>query len=261
MKKIIFLLLSIILVSILNFSCSSVKNTIYLKNYSKDTTIETIVKNDFESKIQKNDILTINISSLNSELDANFNTAGKNAANNKDVGVYSNTFIVDENGEIKIHFLGKLKVEGISLNQLKTKLELELSQYMKEPIASVQYTNKKITVMGEIPNPKVIILNEEQMSIFDAIVSCGDLKETSNPKDIVVIRDSVNKKTIKHINLEENDILNSPWYYLKANDIVYIKKDSTKLNNEESARKTQITMSLIASLLSLAAIIINILKK
>jgi polysaccharide export outer membrane protein len=261
MKKIIVFSLSIVLVSILNFSCSSVKNTIYLKKFSKDTTIENIVKNNYVSSILKNDILTINISSLNAELDASFNNAGKNASNNKDIGIYSNTFIVDERGEIKIHYIGKIKVEGLSLAELKSKIELELSPYMKEPIATVQYANKKITVMGEIPYPKVITLNEEEMSLFDAIVTCGDLKETSNPKDIVIIRDSVSKKIIKHINLEDHDILNSPWYYVKANDIVYIKKDPTKIDKEERSRKTQTTMSLIASLLSLAAIILNIFIK
>ena len=160
---------------------------------------------------------------------------------------------------IEIHYLGNIKVVGLSLKDLKTKLELELLPFMKDPIATVQYTNKKITVMGEIPYPKVITLNEEEMSLFDAIVNCGDLKESSNPRDIIIIRDSINKKIIKHIDLENHDILNSPWYYVKANDVIYIKKDPTKINKEESARKFQTTMSLIASLLSLSAIVLNIL--
>ena len=153
------------------------------------------------------------------------------------------------------------KVVGLTRKQLSKNLEKELLPYMKEPIVSVQYLNRKVTVLGEVVTPKIIYMSEGKMPLIDVIVSCGDMKENAIAQDIMIIRDSSNQKIIKHINLEDNSIFSSDWYYSKPDDIVYIKKNSAQIDKEERKRTFQTTISLVASMSSLLVIILNILLK
>jgi polysaccharide export outer membrane protein len=121
----------------------------------------------------------------------------------------------------------------------------------------VQYLNRKITVLGEVQKPQVLNLPDEQMSLLDAIAYSGDVKEKANRADIMIIRENGTEKKIKHINLEDHSLFSSPWYYLQANDIVYVMADSKKRDDDERRRMLQTTFSLAASGVSLILIIIN----
>ncbi|MEI8053721.1 MAG: polysaccharide biosynthesis/export family protein [Bacteroidota bacterium] len=250
-----------LVLSVLFFSCSYPKSFTYFKTLPKDTTISAFVSPEFESKIQKKDVLGISVSSLNSELDAQFNNLPKMNADamNNNQNIFG--FKINDNGQIDFHFIGKVKVEGMTKKQLKEKLERELMPFMKEPIVSVQYMNKKVTVIGDVATPKIFYLSEEQLPLLDVIVNCGDLQESALASDILVIRDSSSMKIVKHINLEDHSIFSSPWYYVKADDIIYVKKDVVKYDKDERRSRTQITVSLIASVVSLLVVLLNTLLK
>lgn len=264
MKKITFHCSIFILFSIAVTSCYVNKNFNYFKTLSRDTTISSFAFKNEESKIQKKDILGINISSLNSEMDATFNTSSKVTSGLSSTYTISNLnpgFLVNENGEINIHHLGYIKVEGLTLIGLKQKLEKDLLPYFKEPIVSIQYLNKKITLMGEFNTPHVLTLTDDNITLTDAIVNCGELKDNANIKDILIIRDSGYHKIVKHVNLEDHSIFSSQWFYLKPNDIVYVKKDLKLIDKQERRQQLQTTVSLLASVLSVGIVIINLLIK
>ena len=115
--------------------------------------------------------------------------------------------------------------------------------------------------MGEVATPKVIYMNMEEMTLLDAIVNCGDLKENAVANDVLIIRDSLSHKIVKHINLEDHSFFSSPWYYVKPDDIVYVKKNTVETDKEEKRRTLQTTISLIASMTSLLVIVLNVLLK
>ncbi len=242
-------------------SCYLNKNFTYFKSLNRDTTINAYILKDTESKIKKKDIIGINVSSLNAEIDANFNSSGKVALSTVNSQISNPGYLVDEKGEINIHHLGYIRVEGLTLKELKLKLEKDLQPYMKEPIVSVQYLNKKVTVMGEFNNPHVLNMTEDQMLLFDVIVNSGELKENANVKDILIIRDSGANKIIKHVNLEDHSIFSSEWYYVKPNDVVYVKKDTKLIDKQERRQQVQTTVSMLASILSIGVIIVNLLIK
>jgi polysaccharide export outer membrane protein len=132
---------------------------------------------------------------------------------------------------------------------------------LREPVVNVQYLNRKITVLGEVQRPQVINLADERISLIDALVVSGDLNEKANRKDIMIIRDSSSVKKVKHINLEDHSVFSSPWYYLQANDIVYVMTDKRNIDKEDRRRSLQTSLSLIASGISLIVIIINALTR
>jgi polysaccharide export outer membrane protein len=99
------------------------------------------------------------------------------------------------------------------------------------------------------------------MTLTDAIVNSGELKENANIKDVLIIRDSGSSKIVKHINLENHSIFLSEWFYLKPNDIVYVRKDTKLIVKQERRQQIQTTFSLLASILSIGVVIINLLIK
>jgi polysaccharide export outer membrane protein len=241
-------------------SCATIKNSRYFSTLTRDTTIRGFVSNDFESKIQKKDILAISISSLSKEMDAQFNEAAASSGNITNTQAAPGYF-VNEKGNILVHHLGVIHVEGLTRRELQEKLQKDLVPYMKEPIASVEYLNHKVTVMGEVEKPQVLNMPNDQMSLIDVIVSSGDMTESANKADILIIRETGNEKQIKHINLENHSIFSSSWYYMQPNDIVYVQSDKMKSDKEEKRRALQTTLSLIVSGVSLLFIIINSLTR
>jgi len=251
------LYLFVLIVIVLTQSCTAPKNTTYFNKLVRDTVIQTNLIKFPEVAIQKNDLLGISVSSLNTELDDKFNKTGMIKTGSQ----FGDGFIVNENGSINIHFLGFVQVEGLTRNQLREKLEKELTPFLKEPIVTVQFLNKKVTVMGELKSPQVVLLTEEYTPLLDVLVKCGDLGKDAFINDVIVIRDSSNFKQIKHLNLEDHSLFSSSWYYVKPNDVVYVKSDLSKTYKEERMRSLQIMVSLGVSVFSLIIIILNSLIK
>jgi polysaccharide export outer membrane protein len=246
---------------LLNSCAPIVRSNAYFKTLSKDTSIQGFITNDFESKIQKNDILTIKVSSMSKEMDDIFNLSNSSTNPGQQASTTTTGYLVDEKGTVTVHYAGTVTAEGLTRKELKAKIENLLSPFMKEPIISVQYLNHKVTVLGEVFKPQVLNMPEEQLSIIDVLVSSGDVKENARVSDILIIREEKNEKKVKHINLEDHSIFTSPWYYLKSNDIVYVIPDSERYVREEKRRNLQITLSLIVSMVSLAIIVLNVVVK
>jgi polysaccharide export outer membrane protein len=247
----------VVFIMLIFVSCKPTQNVSIIKSLPKDTTVSGYLPPVIESKIRKNDMLGISVSSMNAEMDAVFNTSGKLASPNEKLSNTLGGHLVDAMGNVSLHFIGEVRAEGLTLRALKQKLEKELMPFLKDPIVSIQYMNRKITLIGEVNNPHVIYMNAEQMPLFDALASVGDMKEFANLKDVMIIRDSGDMKQIKHLNLEQHELLSSSWSYLQPNDLVYLSKDMEKSDKNNRLRNVQSTISLVASLVSLVVIVIN----
>ena len=255
MRAYLFLPSFCIGISILLFSsCKVTKPSAYFTNLKKDTTLRGIVTPDFELKIRKGDRLLIKVSSLSSVEDALFNSASTSSSV-ETAGTTSGGFVVQQDGTILLHRLGIMQVMGFTRRELSTKLQEKLLDYMKEPIVQVNFLNHKITVLGEVGSARVLALPEEPLSLIDALVLSGDVTAKAKRTNITIIREEGTDKKVKHINLEDNSIFSSPWYYVHPNDIILVSADTDKFVKEENRRKLQTTLSLVASGISLLIII------
>jgi polysaccharide export outer membrane protein len=259
-NKTLYLLFSVI--SLISFnSCYTTKKVDLFKTLPRDTTINSFASPKMEDLIQNRDYLSISVSSLNRELDEQFNGISNAVISNAGENNATLGFMVDDLGFINVHYLGKVKASGITKTDLKIKLEKELTPFLKDPIITIQFKNKKVTVFGDVQMPKIVNIREDRMSIIDVLVSSGDLKEDAVGKDILVIRDSGNQKVVKHINLEDHSVFSSSWYYVQPNDIIYVRRDIKQSDKEERRRELQTTISLLASILSISVVILNLLIK
>jgi polysaccharide export outer membrane protein len=195
-------------------SCTATKNQVYFNNLQKDTTLRNLVSKNYDLKIQKSDMLGITVASLSPDI------AFYNAPQNT-VGPLSG-YQVDENGNISFIKLGTLHVEGLTRKQLKDTLQTGLVPYLKDVIVSVAFLNRHVTMIGATGS-SVLPIVADNMTLLDALASSGDIGQRGKMNNVLIIREKDNNKVFKRINLEDQSIFYSPYYYLQPNDIVYVE--------------------------------------
>ena len=239
-------------------SCKTTKNTTaaYFKSLKNDTTINNTSTRGGDLQIRKNDLLAVNISSLNKEEDMIYNAPAIGTSMGSTSGSGNTGYLVDGEGNIQLHKLGLLHVEGMTRAGLKNKIQTDISPYLKDPVVTVRYMNHKITVLGEVTKPQVLPMPEEQLTLLDVLGSSGDVTQFARRDNILIIRENAAGKEFKRINLEDHSVFSSKWYWLEPNDVVYIEPNDKKIQEEDRARRQQ-NLAIGLSALSLVFIILT----
>ena len=240
---------------LLGTSCVNTKPTTYFNN-GRDTTIYQ-KGTDTEALIQKKDILSISITSLNQEASIVFNTTNNFAISTASVtgiNTQANGYLVDANGFIQLPILGSLKADYLTKKELKekiTQLILE-KKLLVDPIVNIRHLNYEVTVIGEVGKPSVITVPNEKISLIKALGIAGDITIYGKKNNVLLIRETEGKKEVKYINLNSKDFLTSKYYYLQPNDIVYVESNKNKV--ARVGRGNQL-IPVILSSLSVVAIV------
>jgi len=254
MKHVLYLLSFILLTS----SCVTQKDWVYFQGESTD---QTKVQ-PFELRYQANDLLSINVSALDMDAARPFNlfVSSPNIANNLRLNGQLNqqTYLVDNSGEINYPVLGKLTLGGLSRKEAIAFLENKLQIYIKEPIVTLRLTNFKISVLGEVNKPGTYTIANEQVSLPQALALAGDLSITGRRANLLLIRDEGGLLTKNYIDLRSDALFNSPYYFLKPNDVLYIEPNASKVRSSTDAlRYTSISLSVITTLTTIASILLR----
>lgn len=226
--------LLILLSSALLFtSCLSKKKILYLQGSQdyKD------VSGNYEPIIQNDDKLSIIVTSLEIEAAAPFNLNRGQISNSSDSSSGAgSTYLVDNKGNIEFPVLGTISVSGYSVNELKLLLKQKLLDYIKDPVVNILITNFKVTVLGEVNSPGVKSYSNHRITLLDVLGSSGDLTYFGKRDNILIMRDYQGIKSFNRVDITKADFVNSPFYYLDQNDVIYVeprkaKIDSTALPN------------------------------
>ncbi|MCF1421379.1 polysaccharide biosynthesis/export family protein [Mangrovimonas futianensis] len=212
-------------------SCIPHKDLVYLQNkeqaYGADT-IPRITETQKPYRVQINDVLNIRVRGLDQEKLTIFNPVGEENLNaDSDQRAYFDGFTVDLHGEIRIPLLGKMNVLGYTLEEIEGMIkEKLLTEHFKETaqiFVTVKLTGLRYTVNGEIGNPGTNTLFQERVNVFQAIANAGEIPMTGNKKDVLIIRQYPQGQQIHHIDLTDLKVMESPYYYIQPNDIIYVK--------------------------------------
>ena len=235
-------------------SCAAPKNIAYFSDAERF--VYQDVKQNYINKIQKDDILSIVVGSKNPELVVPFNptTTTTNPLNPLSNQVALVNYLVDANGEIIFPILGRLKVEGLTNGELSKLLESKLidGQYINDPTVTVKLTNYKVSVMGEVNRPGVQHINSDRITIYEALSLAGDLTIFGIRENISVIREENGKRIIAHVNIGSKEIFDSPYYYLRPNDVVYVEP------NERKKKTSDRNPAVVSSILSGLSLIVSV---
>ena len=266
MKKITSYIILLTSSIILFASCGSVKNVAYLQN-SEDIDFSRS-EYLYDARIMPKDVLTITVNTVNPEAAAPFNLTVPTAFNNQQRNTYSQavlqTYLVDNQGFIDYPVIGRLEVGGLTKSMCEKLLHDKIQPYLnaaENPVVTVRMSNYKISVLGEVSHPGMFTVSNEKINILEALAQAGDLTIYGVRDKVKLIReDAKGRKEIHTINLNDANIINSPYYYLQQNDIVYVEPNKVKAQNSAIGQSTTLFMSGTSILVSLASLIVNILR-
>jgi polysaccharide export outer membrane protein len=198
-------------------------------------------------KIQPGDILSVPIGSLNPIASSFFNpfstapvptdngtpspsdlSSSANSISPSLVQQSAPGYLVDANGNIEIPIIGTVKVAGLTTIEARELIKSKLQKLLKEPTVNVRFLNYKVSVLGEVLRPSVYVIPNETITLPEALGLAGDMTIYGKRENVLVIRDVNGKKEFARVNLNSRDLFSSPYYYLHANDVVYVEPSSGK---------------------------------
>lgn len=248
-KTIILLIISIFITS-----CASRKNIVYLQDVTNDSLGESKL---YETTFKQDDLLIIHVSSKEPEASVPFNLelVINPQPNSGLVGQRQQQYyLVDNNGEIDFPVLGKIKVAGLTRKEFVTLLKNKLSEFMEEPSVNVRIMNFKVSVFGEVHKPGSYTIPSERITLLDAISLAGDATIYGFRKNVLVVRERNGKKVSQRIDLTNSSFVNSEFYYLEQNDVVYVEPNNTKVNSSVVGPNTSTVLTALSLLITLLAI-------
>jgi polysaccharide biosynthesis/export protein len=242
-----------------NVSCTPAKKVVYFNDIIDSAGVGKLREAQivFESVIQKSDQLAISVGGSNMDDLAMLNSAG-GAVGAASVALTGNPtagFLVEADGNIKLPLLGKVKAEGLTRLQLEATLTGLLSNYTKNPVVNVRFINYAFSVIGEVAKAGRFNMSTERTTILEAISMAGDLTSLAKRENILVIREENGQRTTGRLNLLSKDIFNSPFFYVKTNDVIYVEPVNIKFITRNGASQyltiAAVGLSLIITLINL----------
>lgn len=221
--------------------CSTKEEIVYFQD------IETIdgyqIPEQFEPRIEINDVLRIRVFSLDQEVASPFNLYMNSNSGGGSVGTSGGSssgfgggggggsgnnpvldgYLVDTDGNIQFPVLGKIAVVGKTRGELEEDLNTEIKEYVRDAVVQVRIVNFKVTVMGEVSNEGVIQIPDERVTIPELLSMAGGITYNGQRENILVIRDVNGKKSFGRVDITEADVFRNPYYFLKQNDLVYVE--------------------------------------
>lgn len=247
--------------------CTSYRNVPYLQdietvnNYGKEIPL-------YDAKIMPKDLLSITVNTTDPQAAAPFNLTVQTPLNAALTNIYTTSspslqqYLVNNEGEIDFPVLGRLKVGGLTKNEAESLIREKLQPYLKEtPIVTVRMANYKISVLGEVARPGSFTVSNEKVNVLEALAMAGDMTVYGVRTNVKLIReDAEGKREIIPLDLTKSDLVLSPYFYLRQNDILYVTPNETKAKSSDIGTTTTTWISATSILISLASLIVNILR-
>ncbi len=250
----------VLVVACFTSSCSGPKNISYFNNIQAGT---ITTPDNLELPIQKNDVLSIYISSLDPEATALFNAQNESrivSTNPSGSTGQSAGYLVIADGTIQLPMLGNIKAAGLTKRQLRDHIAglLNEKKLLIDPIVTIRHLNFKVTVLGEVKSPTVIPVPNEKITLLEALGLAGDLTIFGKRENVLLIREKqTGEKQISRINLNSDQLFTSEFYYLQPNDIIYVEPGEARV---ASLNQTRVWLPVVISSLSLIANFIRITR-
>jgi len=250
------ILLAIIAFSLMATSCIGTKQLTYLQQ--DDDAVDSLIAVQRVQKpyrLQTNDLLSVRIKALDQELVGVFNPISEGNINaTGEEKLYYDGFRVDQHGNIRIPTLGEVKVLGFTVEEVREKIEEELLDKFFKKEANIFVTVKlagiRYTTLGEIGTGSQVIY-KDQVTILEAVANAGDIELTGDRRDVTILRQYPGGHKIHHIDLTDVDLIQSPYYYIQPNDLIYVKPLPQKaIGTGETGFQTLASISSVIALVT-----------
>jgi polysaccharide export outer membrane protein len=251
-----FALFSVLLAS----SCVSRKEIVYFQGLEEAEA--KLIENTHKEGIKPNDLLTISVAAAEQEAALPYNLpvvaapqGGINMALSINGRQQLQTYLVGKSGSIQFPQLGKLEVQGLSRQELSEKLEHILADYIQNPIVTVKIVNFQVSILGEVNRPGTFTIEDGYVSLPQALGLASDLSIYGKRDNVLVMREEDGRKSHAYLDLTDANVINSPYYYLQQNDVVYVEPNGPQMQSASYNRNASVYISIASVLVSLIVLI------
>ncbi|GAA4146752.1 polysaccharide biosynthesis/export family protein [Sphingobacterium kyonggiense] len=236
-------------------SCASRKEIVYFQADS------TAINTAFEMqapKLQAGDILTISVTADDIKVTAPFNQI-----NAYQVGTVQNTnpfiptYTINNDGFIDFPKIGKIKLSGLTRLEAIEFIREKIKPYIIDPGVNISIQNFRVTVLGEVLRPGTFSIENDRISLLEALSLAGDLTINGVRNNILVVREENGTKNEYRIDLTNRNALNSSVYFLKQNDIIYVEPNGAKIQSSKYTQNTSIFVSIAGLIITIIAVIVK----
>jgi polysaccharide biosynthesis/export protein len=247
-------ILQVFLCLVLFTSCVTRKNISYFQGLEKVQKLNT----DNNLTIKPDDVLTIRVSAPEQEAALPFNltksvggmSGGAAAAN-----VELETYLVSDEGTIQFPVLGTVKVAGYTNNELSLKLKEKLTAYVQDPIVNVRILNFQISVLGEVSAPGTFQIEDDHISLPKALGLAGDIPLSGKRTNVLIMREQGGEVVHEYLDLTNPEIIQSPFYQLQQNDVVYVEPSGPKRQTAGYIGTASTYLAIFSTIVSLVILI------
>ncbi|WP_323788841.1 polysaccharide biosynthesis/export family protein [Psychroserpens sp.] len=250
-----------ILVFVIASSCASKRDIVYFQD--EPLNVESELDNLYELTYKTNDILTIDVSSIEPAAVMPFNLSPVSYSNTTNGSLNANgnalrqTYLVDPQGNIEFPVLGTLKIGGLTRAEATQMLKDQLREYVTDAIVNIRLVNFTVTVLGAVNRPGTYTIQDERISLSEALGLAGDLTIFGRRDNLFLIREIDGKKKYAKLDLRSINVVNSPVYYLSQNDVIYVEPNKAQIRQSSYNQTTGVIISAVATLATIAAILIK----
>lgn len=254
------------LLALVGAGCVSNKKYVYLQredvnksDIKKDSVVRSYTINLFDYRLQTNDIIDVDFKSLTpKEFDMlSKKEASQVAANINQGGALLMGYLVDNEGNIPLPVLGKVRVAGLTVFEAQDSLQRLADMYLESPTVKVRLLNFRFTVLGEAHKEGTIVLANNQVTILEAIGQAGGLTDMADRKNVKVIRQKGSKVEVQYINLLDEDFIRSPYFYVNQNDVIVIPALKQRPYQAYFGKN----LALVISSLSLLLLVVGLIQR
>lgn len=268
MKQILFLALIFLV------GCKSHQEVLYLQEAGEQVTLtEGEVAKLPEAVIREGDLLVITVNTNTPEMAMPFNLplipgttssnyTVKGTINTVSSGGSLQNYLVDTEGKLIFPVIGELQVAGLTKSQLVQLLKEKIyPQYLnEEPIILVRFGNFRVSVMGEVARPGTFNIENERVTVLEALSMAGDMTIYGNRAGILLVRETNGLREAVRLNIRDKNLIHSPYFYLQQNDVLYVEPNAPRQRASNISAAETLSISIVGTLISLTTLLINILK-
>lgn len=248
MKSFSFHICIVFLLACNLFACVSPKKNIYIQE-NKSFQEYNLQRGLYLLKPQ--DVLSIDINAVNYK-DFGYNVSSNRSSSSNPV---LDGYIIDKDGYIKLPF-ATIKVDNVSLDEARAKITAQVKEYIKDAIVNVNLLTYNVTVIGEVLRPGLYVNYNPKLTIFEALGLAGDINQFGNPKKLKLIRTVGDKASTYAIDLTDNKLINSEFYFIQPHDVLYVEPGRAKNVNANNS-----VASIVLSALSVVSIIVGVILR
>ncbi len=264
MKQILKVVSAVLCVFALS-SCKTQEKMLYFQDVESNAS--EAINGERDIKLQPKDQISIIVNSKDPQLAALFNLStsryqtGRTSLNYGSNGEISG-YTLDDNGDIDFPVVGKVHIADMTKSQVAAFIKSKLveNNLVNDPVVTVEFMNLYFSVLGEVNKPGKYMITKDQITLLEAISMAGDLSVYGVRSGIYVVREEAGKRTTYNVDIRKKNLFESPAYYLKQNDVVYVQPNRTKTKNSNIGSSTSLMVSATSVLVSVATLVVNVIR-